>query len=42
MAYEWLYMGWMKMLILFFGAIILAGGFTFFPGRFLHGLFFGS
>lgn len=31
-----------KMLILYFGAIILAGGFTFFPGRFLHGLFFGN
>jgi len=30
-----------KMIILYFGAIILAGGFTFFPGRYLHDLFFG-
>ncbi len=29
-----------KMILLYFGAIILAGGFTFFPGRYLHELFF--
>lgn len=29
-----------KMILLYFGAIIIAGGFTFFPGRFLHELFF--
>jgi uncharacterized membrane protein len=31
-----------KMISLYFGAIILAGGFTLFPGRYLHTLFFGS
>lgn len=30
-----------KMISLYFGAIIIAGGFTFFPGRFLHQFFFG-
>lgn len=30
-----------KMLILYFGAIIIAGGFTLAPGRFLNHLFFG-
>lgn len=30
-----------KMIILYFGAIIIAGGFTFFPGRYLYELFFG-
>ncbi len=29
-----------KMTILYFGAIIIAGGFTFVPGRYLHSLFF--
>lgn len=30
-----------KMLLLFFGAIVIAGGFTLSPGRYLHDLFFG-
>jgi uncharacterized membrane protein len=30
-----------KMILLYFGAIIIAGGFTFTPGRYLHDLFFG-
>lgn len=30
-----------KMILLYFGALIIAGGFTFFPGRYLHDLFFG-
>lgn len=30
-----------KMVILYFGALIIAGGFTFTPGRYLYGLFFG-
>jgi uncharacterized membrane protein len=30
-----------KMLLLYFGAIIIAGGFTFVPGRYLYGVFFG-
>ena len=30
-----------KMILLYFGAIILAGGFTFYPGRYLHQFFFG-
>ena len=29
-----------KMVLLYIGAIIIAGGFTLFPGRFLHQLFF--
>jgi uncharacterized membrane protein len=29
-----------KMITLYFGAILIAGGFTFFPGRYLHDLFF--
>lgn len=29
-----------KMILLYFGAIIIAGGFTFAPGRFLNELFF--
>jgi len=29
-----------KMIILYFGAIIIAGGFTFVPGRYLHDVFF--
>ena len=30
-----------KMVLLYFGAIIIVGGFTFTPGRYLHDLFFG-
>ena len=30
-----------KMILLYFGAIILTGGFTFYPGRYLYTLFFG-
>tara|TARA_R110002050_G_scaffold1281_3_gene9267 strand:+ start:91441 stop:91830 length:390 start_codon:yes stop_codon:yes gene_type:complete len=30
-----------KMLLLYFGALIIAGGFTLAPGRYLHGVFFG-
>ncbi|AOW19982.1 DUF2306 domain-containing protein [Urechidicola croceus] len=30
-----------KMIILYFGALIIAGGFTFFPGRYLYNVFFG-
>ena len=30
-----------KMLLLYFGAIVIAGGFTLAPGRFLNELFFG-
>lgn len=30
-----------QMILLYFGALIIAGGFTFFPGRYLHHLFFG-
>lgn len=29
-----------KMILLYFGAIIIAGAFTFYPGRYLHSLFF--
>jgi uncharacterized membrane protein len=29
-----------KMILLYFGALIIAGGFTFMPGRYLHELFF--
>jgi uncharacterized membrane protein len=29
-----------KMILLYFGAIIIAGGFTLAPGRYLHNLFF--
>ncbi len=29
-----------SMITLYFGAIIIAGGFTFVPGRYLHDLFF--
>jgi uncharacterized membrane protein len=29
-----------KMVLLYFGAIIIAGGFTFVPGRFLYEVFF--
>lgn len=29
-----------KMILLYFGAIIIAGGFTFAPGRYLHEVFF--
>lgn len=29
-----------KMILLYFGAIIIAGGFTFTPGRYLHELLF--
>ena len=32
----------MKMILLYFGAIVIAGGFTLTPGRFLHTFFFGS
>jgi uncharacterized membrane protein len=31
-----------KMLLLYFGALVIAGGFTFFPGRYLHDVFFGG
>ncbi|REG86398.1 DUF2306 domain-containing protein [Algoriphagus antarcticus] len=31
-----------KMILLYVGAIILAGGFTLMPGRYLHHLFFGA
>ena len=31
-----------KMIILYVGAILLAGGFTLYPGRYLHGVFFGG
>ena len=30
-----------KMILLYIGAIIIAGGFTFSPGRYLHQVFFG-
>ncbi len=30
-----------KMILLYFGAIIIAGGFTFSPGRYLYKVFFG-
>ena len=30
-----------KMILLYFGAILIAGGFTFFPERYLYELFFG-
>lgn len=30
-----------KMIILYVGAILIAGGFTFMPGRYLHSVFFG-
>ncbi len=30
-----------KMIILYISGIIIAGGFTFFPGRYLYQLFFG-
>ncbi len=30
-----------KMILLYFGAIIIAGGFTFTPGRYLYDVFFG-
>ena len=30
-----------KMILLYFGAIVIAGGFTFFPGRYMYELFFG-
>lgn len=30
-----------KMILLFFAALVIAGGFTFSPGRYLHQLFFG-
>ncbi len=31
-----------KMILLYFGAIIIAGAFTFTPGRYLHDVFFGA
>lgn len=31
-----------KMILLYFGAILIAGSFTFMPGRYLHSLFFGA
>lgn len=31
-----------KMILLYFGALIIAGGFTFVPGRYLHEVFFGG
>lgn len=30
-----------SMISLYFGALIIAGGFTFFPGRYLYEVFFG-
>jgi len=30
-----------KMILLYFGAILIAGAFTLTPGRYLHGLLFG-
>ncbi|MFD1063414.1 DUF2306 domain-containing protein [Winogradskyella litorisediminis] len=30
-----------KMILLYFGALIIAGAFTLMPGRYLHQLFFG-
>lgn len=30
-----------KMILLYFGALIIAGGFTLMPGRYLHNLLFG-
>jgi len=30
-----------KMILLYFGALIIAGSFTFMPGRYLHEVFFG-
>ncbi|WP_055445637.1 DUF2306 domain-containing protein [Lacinutrix mariniflava] len=30
-----------KMILLYFGALIIAGAFTFMPGRYLHSVFFG-
>ncbi|GAK90906.1 membrane protein [Nonlabens ulvanivorans] len=30
-----------KMIMLYVGAIMIAGGFTLVPGRYLHGIFFG-
>lgn len=30
-----------KMILLYVGAILIAGGFTLAPGRYLHGVFFG-
>jgi uncharacterized membrane protein len=31
-----------KMMLLYFGALVIAGGFTFVPGRYMHELFFGN
>lgn len=31
-----------KMLLLYFGALVIAGGFTLVPGRYLHEFLFGS
>ena len=31
-----------KMIVLYFGALVIAGAFTFFPGRYLHEFFFGG
>jgi len=31
-----------KMILLYFGALVIAGGFTFVPGRYMYELFFGS
>ncbi len=31
-----------KMIGLYFGALVIAGGFTFFPGRYLHTLIFAG
>ena len=30
-----------KMILLYFGALVIAGGFTLMPGRYLHEVFFG-
>jgi uncharacterized membrane protein len=30
-----------KMILLYIGGLLIAGGFTFFPGRYLHTVFFG-
>lgn len=31
-----------KMVLLFFGALVIAGGFTFVPGRYMYEVFFGN
>jgi hypothetical protein len=31
-----------KMILLYLGALVIAGGFTFVPGSYMHELFFGN